>query len=429
MKKKLFNLVLFATISIFYSCQKEPTASFTVSSTSVNVGETVTFTNTSINANSCLWDFGDGGSSIIESPSHTYDTVGTFTVTLTAFSKNINKSDIATKEIAVSPIPPDPPTVTTTAVTSITQNSASGGGNVTDDGGSTVTARGVCWGTTQNPTTNNSHTTDGSGTGTFTSSITGLSVGITYYVRAYATNSAGTIYGNQISFTTNPSIPPTVSTSSVSNITHNSATCGGNVTSDGGATVTERGVCWSTSQYPTISNYHTTDGIGTGTFTSSITGLSGNTTYYVRAYATNSAGTSYGNQVSFTTDQPPTVSTSSVSNITYKSAICGGNVTSDGGATVIARGVCWSTSQYPTNIDSHTTDGSGTGPFTSSITGLSSNTTYYVRAYATNSAGTSYGNQVSFTTLIDPWSGMTTIVYRGQTYNTIGRCKQYLICR
>ena len=94
---------------------------------------------------------------------------------------------------------------------------------------------------------------------------------------------------------------PTVTTSTVSNTTSSTATCGGNVTNDGNATVTARGVCWSTSHNPTVSNSHTTDGSGTGSFTSSITGLSQNTTYYVRAYATNSVGTAYGNEVSFTT--------------------------------------------------------------------------------------------------------------------------------
>ena len=94
---------------------------------------------------------------------------------------------------------------------------------------------------------------------------------------------------------------PVVTTNTVSDITSSTATCGGNVTSDGSAIVTERGVCWSTSQNPTISGSKTTNGSGTGSFTSSITGLSAGTTYYVRAYATNSAGTSYGNEVSFTT--------------------------------------------------------------------------------------------------------------------------------
>ncbi len=194
---------------------------------------------------------------------------------------------------------------------------------------------------------------------------------------------------------------PTVTTSAVSNTTSSTATCGGNVTNDGNATVTARGVCWSTSHNPTVSNSHTTDGSGTGSFTSSITGLSQNTTYYVRAYATNSVGTAYGEERTFTTSASvslPTVTTSSVSSITSSTATCGGNVTNDGNATVTARGVCWSTSHNPTVSNSHTTDGSGTGSFTSSITGLSANTTYYVRAYATNSAGTAYGEELTFTT-------------------------------
>jgi hypothetical protein len=94
------------------------------------------------------------------------------------------------------------PTVTTTAISNITRTTASSGGNVTSDGGATVTARGVCWSTSSNPTTANSKTTDGSGTGSFTSSITGLSPGTTYYVRAYATNSVGTSYGANVSFKT-----------------------------------------------------------------------------------------------------------------------------------------------------------------------------------------------------------------------------------
>lgn len=293
------------------------------------------------------------------------------------------------------------PTVSTNNVTNITQTSATCGGNVASDGGATVTARGVCWSTSQNPTVSGSHTTDGTGTGSFTSNITGLTQGTTYYVRAYATNSAGTSYGEQKTFTTNSVNLPTVTTNSVTNVQQTTATCGGNVTADGGSTVTARGVCWSTSQNPTVNGNHTSNGTGTGSFTSSITGLSPNTTYYVRAYATNSAGTAYGTQRTFTTLSQiyvPTVTTNSVTNITQTTATCGGNVVNNGGATVTARGVCWSTSSNPTINNSHTSNGTGTGSFTSNITGLTAGTTYYVRAYATNSAGTGYGEQKSFTT-------------------------------
>ena len=99
----------------------------------------------------------------------------------------------------------------------------------------------------------------------------------------------------------NPATAPTVTTATITDIDKTTATGGGNVTADGGATVTARGICWSTSQNPTISGSHTTDGTGTGSFTSAMTGLEPNTTYYVRAYATNSAGTAYGEEVSFTT--------------------------------------------------------------------------------------------------------------------------------
>jgi hypothetical protein len=92
------------------------------------------------------------------------------------------------------------PTLTTTSVTNITATTASSGGNITDDGGASVTARGVCWNTSSSPTIANSKTTDGTGVGSFTSSITGLTQGNTYYVRSYATNSMGTSYGNEISF-------------------------------------------------------------------------------------------------------------------------------------------------------------------------------------------------------------------------------------
>lgn len=296
------------------------------------------------------------------------------------------------------------PGVSTTAVNSITSNSASSGGNVTFQGGTPVSARGVCWSTTQNPTILNNHTSDGSGMGSFTSDLTGLTAATTYYVRAYATNNAGTAYGNQVQFTTTAGLPPTVNTSSITEISAISASGGGNVSSEGGTTVSSRGVCWSTSPNPSISNSHTNDGTGTGVFNSSLTNLSPLTSYYVRAYATNLAGTSYGNQVQFTTvaGQSPTVSTTNITNTTNNSATSGGNVTEEGTTPVTARGVCWNTSSGPTISNNHTANGSGTGSFNSNLTGLEAITTYYVRAYATNSIGTAYGNEVSFTTLVAP---------------------------
>lgn len=105
-------------------------------------------------------------------------------------------------------IPPKPPTISTQDVTEILTYSAKSGGNIDDDGGAAITARGVCWSTNHNPTIGDSHTSDESGSGTFTSNLTGLSASTVYYVRAYATNKAGTSYGSQVSFTTYPILVP-----------------------------------------------------------------------------------------------------------------------------------------------------------------------------------------------------------------------------
>ncbi len=315
-------------------------------------------------------------------------------------------------------------TMITNTVTDISYYSATCGGNVIYNGEENIIERGVCWNTYSNPNINHNHIACGNGVGSFSGQLTGLTPNTIYYVRAYATSVFGTVYGNEESFTTLPLTLPTVTTSAVTNITYYSATCGGNVIAAGGPTVT-RGVCWSTSQNPTVSNSYTTNGTGTGSFISNIAGLEPGTTYYVRAYATNSTGTAYGEQLNFTTLATiPTVTTNELSNITSNSATCGGYVLAAGGAMVTARGVCWSTSQNPTVSNSHTTNGNGTGSFTSSITGLTAGTTYYVRAYATNSAGTAYGNELYFapTGVYDgqPCPGATTVTdYDNNTYNTV----------
>ena len=196
----------------------------------------------------------------------------------------------------------------------------------------------------------------------------------------------------------------TITTKDVTNIKATTATCGGNVTSYSNTTVTARGVCWSTMPNPTIEDNKTNDGGGTGSYSSNLTNLTQNTTYYVRAYANTSYGVVYGNEKIFKTVEVnyPSVITKEVTDITTTTATCGGNVTSDGDATVTERGVCWSTSQNPTIEDNKTNDGSGLGTFTSNIINLVPNTQYYVRAYATNEIGTSYGEERCFTTLDDP---------------------------
>ena len=287
--------------------------------------------------------------------------------------------------------------LSTSGVSSITATTATGGGDVSFDGNLEVIAKGVCWSTSTNPTIDNSKTVDGGSTGTFNSTITGLTINNTYYVRAYATNSFGTAYGSQVSFSTKT---PTLTTTVVTSLTSTSAVSGGSISSIGGSAVTERGVCWSTSPNPTIEDSKTTNGSGSGDFTSSISGLTHETTYYVRAYAINSIGTSYGAEKSLTTlSGRVSLSTNTLSSIGSTYAISGGKITDDGGSPVTARGVCWSTTQNPTTKDFLTSDGSGIGNFTSIMNGLRSGTAYFVKAYAINLHGTSYGNILTFKTI------------------------------
>ena len=288
--------------------------------------------------------------------------------------------------------------VTTSEPMLITAISAMGGGEVTVNDGTYILAKGLCWATHENPTTNEDYFMDaGNGVGNFTGSITNLNISTTYFVRAYAVTADGTFYGEQRTFTTRDGIP-TLTTIEVTNITGATATCGGDITDNGGLNVISRGVCWSTAPNPTVNDSHTSNGSGSGIFSSNITDLSVSTTYYVRAYAITNAGTAYGEAVNFTTrDGIPTLTTNEITNIIALCATSGGNITDDGGLNVIARGVCWSTSNNPTLNDNHTTNGEGSGSFTSSITGLSFSTTYYVRAYASNNNCTIYGEEVSFT--------------------------------
>jgi hypothetical protein len=291
----------------------------------------------------------------------------------------------------------------TSAATAITSSSFTTGGSIGSDGGAFVTARGVVWNTSTNPTISfSTKTTDGTGIGNFSSSVTGLTSGVTYYVRAYATNSVGTKYGPEITVNSAQAVATLATTTAASSITATSASSGGNITYNGGATVTASGVVWSTSASPTVAlSTKTTDGTATGTFTSSITNLSPGTLYYVRSYATNSAGTSYGAQISFTTLTTPTLAaTTAASSIASTTATSGGNISTDGGSAVSARGIVWGTTSNPTTaLTTKTTDGTGTGTFTSSLTGLTAATLYYVRSYATNAIGTVYGAEISFTTL------------------------------
>jgi hypothetical protein len=296
--------------------------------------------------------------------------------------------------------------VNTLESSEITKNSVKIKAVINTNNGSKLTERGVCYSLSTNPTIANGKFIDNnfySDLGEFTITVTNLSAGTKYYAKAYATNSYGTAYGEEITFTTLPATPAIVTTNSIYSITQNSAYCSGNISDDGGATVTERGFCYSTNTTsPTISNSKISSGTGIGSFYRNITQLSSGTTYYVRAYSVNKAGVSYGNTLSFKTQSatiPSGISINAVNNISYNAATFGGNLTSDGGATLSAQGFVYSSSNtLPTLSNSVVYSTIGTGNFSTNVSSLTPSTIYYVRAFATNSVGTVFSNTVSFTT-------------------------------
>jgi uncharacterized protein (TIGR02145 family) len=236
-----------------------------------------------------------------------------------------------------------------------------------------------------------------------------------YYYKAYALVHGDIIYSSERKqFNTKDSQTATVVTDSPSEITVNSALFHGEVISDGGDPVTQRGFCWNAAGAPDITDCidSTVNGSGKGVFYGLIHGLSEGTEYFVRAYAINAKGVSYNDiDISFHTITKPTVITNPTIATSPSEAAGGGTVTEDGWAEVFERGVCWNTSGDPTTANAKSTDGAGGGSFNSFLTGLLPGTLYYVRAYAANAAGPSYGQNVTFNTKIADIDG--------NTYNTV----------
>ena len=270
-------------------------------------------------------------------------------------------------------------------------------GVINDFGYSEITERGFVYGTMQYPTLNNTVVSVAAVGDTFAADLP-LTPHTTYYFRAYAVNSMGVGYGNQVAVTTLSGLP-VVTTDNVFDVTANSALGGGRVVSDGGFPITARGVCWSVQNNPTIANRHTIEIGDTGSFKSEMHNLLPGTVYFVRAYAQNEAGVSYGPAQSFNTlNGLPFVTTAEVSAITATSALAGGTVVADSGYPILRRGICFGTEPMPTIEGRHTTDGVGLGDYVSQMTNLTSGTTYYYRAYAVNGVGTVYGAEYTFVT-------------------------------
>jgi hypothetical protein len=308
------------------------------------------------------------------------------------------------------------PAVTAPTSSAITGTSAVLGGNVTADGGSAITERGVVYsvtGVNGDPFIGGGGVTKvvGSGTsGVFTVNATGLLGNTTYSFRAYATNSVGTSHTSSIgTFTT--ATTPTITSPMVASITVNSAVLSGNLASDGNLSITERGVVYSltaTNSNPQIGGTGVTKQVVPGTvmgvFSATVTGLQAGSAYTFKAYSINAVGTGYTGVGTFTTATAPTVVSPTSANIAASSATLGGNVTSDGGSAVVQRGVVFSltaTNPNPaiggTGVSSVVASTAGTGVFTVNVAGLLPGRIYSFKAYAMN-GGTSYTPVGSFTT-------------------------------
>ena len=294
------------------------------------------------------------------------------------------------------------PTVKTVEISHLSTNSAKAGGNISSDGGATITARGVCWGTTPDPTINDNKTSDGSDSDNFSSSITGLNAGTNYYVRAYATNSAGTSYGSSIPFITLGQAPAAV-TLDITNISISSATFNAQVNANYlSTTVTfEYGTTTSYGQ-TTTANPNTVSGNTSTNVNSDVTGLTPGILYHVRVKTVNNLGTNYGDDVIFQTlGQLPTVSNYTYgTDILSKSATFNGTVNPNYLTTTV-------TFEYGLTNNYGQTVTASQNPVTGNkdcnvnaiITGLTANSTYHFRVKAVNELGTTYSNDWTFKTI------------------------------
>jgi uncharacterized protein (TIGR02145 family) len=308
--------------------------------------------------------------------------------------------------------------VITSPVSAVSFDSAVVGGAVLSDGGSTITGAGIYWDTVSSPETEGAKITMASDTGDFSGTITGLPRGRMIYYRAFAENGAGESYGNVLSFQT--TTVPAVMTGSVDSVTVGSALLCGNITSNGGEAIVEKGFYWGEEPDPETTGTRYTVTSGDGDFRKKLTGLSPVTTYYVRAFAVNAAGESLGEEISFTTKGAMTVVTGPVVTLKFKSAELSGEVISEEGTGLYEKGFYWSEEPGPETTGVRVPLGDQPGIFTVNMTDLSPGTTYYYCAYAVNAAGEKTGEELSIYlpgaetgTFIDPRDnveyGMVTI--------------------
>jgi len=286
------------------------------------------------------------------------------------------------------------PTVTTVAIYNITANTAMSGGTISNNGGAVIIDKGVCWNQTGNPTASNNRTSEGSTDNSFESLMTDLKPNTKYFVRAYAINTSGTGYGNELELITLPG----VFTTEADALNSNTIKAAGEIDQTGIQEIKDKGIVYGTSTKPLISSSNAMSaGTGKGHFDVELTGLNSNTLYFVRSYATNSSGTAYGNELQSTT--LPQVSVAGNNSSTKNTITISGEIAVGGNASVTARGFYYGVNNNPTETGASTSNGSGIGNFFSTIQNLSHNTKYFFQAYASNNGGTTVSEMDSIVTL------------------------------
>ena len=316
------------------------------------------------------------------------------------------------------------PTVTTGAASSITSVSATLNGTANPNGLPTMAH--FEWGTTASYGNSTSAQSLGSGTSSASvnAAISGLSPNTTYHFRLVASNSAGTTQGSDRTFTTtsNPT-PPTVTTLVASAVGTTTATLNGSVNPHGLTTTDHFEWGLTTSYGNTTPNQSAGSGTGTVSMNAGISGLAPGTTYHFRAIGSNSAGTAYGADLTFTTGSSggaPTVTTGAATSVTTNSATLNGTVNANGLATTVW--FEWGTTTNYGNATVAQAVGSSTSTvaINTGLTGLSTNTTYHFRAVAANGEGTSAGEDHSFTTsigVIGVWTRTGTMTHGGRQWH------------
>jgi len=307
------------------------------------------------------------------------------------------------------------PATPTQEIAEVSYTSASIKSNITDDGGKPVKARGVVWSVNDNPTlkSNDGQTQDGEGTGEFTSELTKLKDGQIYYVCTYATNELGTSYSESKSMQTNSRTLAEIKAFKVNLIDFEKVECSFNISADGGSDISACGVIWSTDKNPTLEkNEGQSMAEGqTGEKAITITSITKENKYYLRAFATNKTGTKYSTVEEIKIIGYPKLTQPSIQYVTYKYIIPKSNIESDGGGLISESGFVWSTKSNPTleNNEGQINETPIENKISAYASGLTDGTRYFFRAYAKNERGVAYSTEAEATTLKYAIPTVTTV--------------------